>query len=179
MNKKFWLIITAFTISVPGFIVFSYWYLGIFSSITVVESTPQKFTVYAADHSGDYNKTGEHVVRTSRILASYAFSCKPILIYFDSVITTGKPYLRSAGGCVVDAMLPKHVVQELAQQKITARTLDFKKPYKLSMYGQTAVALRKVWVEIARLTDKHIELKFPLVQLVHATGENDFLVDRP
>jgi len=178
-NKKFWLVITVFTISVPGFIIFSYWFLGIFSSITVSEVGAQKFTLWVGDHSGDYNKTGENVVKVSRIFASYALSCKPALIYFENAITTGKPYLKSAGGCIVgDEKLPAHVEKELLAMKSRKLTLEMQQAYKFTMYAQTAVALRKVWVEIARLTDKQREVKFPLIQIVQATGDNDFYLGR-
>lgn len=176
MNRKFILIIAGFTITVPGFFLFSYWYLGIFSSIEGAPLQPFVARVYAAEHSGDYNKTGEKVVQTRRLLKSYALPCQPVLIYHDNAIVTGKAYLKSSGGCITDEKLPAHVEAALRQNGMNAVSLKIPSGYQFKTYAQTAVALRKVWPEIARLTDKGAVLKFPLVHLVRDDGTNEFLI---
>lgn len=179
MNKKFVLIIAAFTITVPGFFLFSYMFLGVFSGVERSDVKNFSIAVYAGDHSGDYNKTGEQVVKTQRLLASFASPCEPVLIYYDSAITTGKPYLKSAGGCIAEKNLPKHVIQALAEQQRRLIEIKIDSGYRFTVYAQTAIALRKIWTELARVTDSGKELKFPLVQIVRATGENEFYIGRP
>jgi len=179
LNKKFILIIAAFTITVPGFFLFSYLFLGVFSGVERSDLKNFSIAVYAGDHSGDYNKTGEQVVKTQRLLASFASPCEPVLIYYNSAITTGKPYLKSAGGCIAEKNLPKHVVQALTEQQRHLVEIKIDSGYKFTVYAQTAIALRKIWTELARVTDSGKELKFPLVQIVRATGENEFYIARP
>lgn len=177
MNKKFILIIAAFTITVPGFFLFSYWFLGIFSSMEIQPVKDFKLVVYAAENAGDYNKTGEKVVQTRKLMMSYAIVCKPVLVYQDNAITTGKPYLRSLGGCSVSESLPAHVLAALSKAGMKRYEFDIQKGYTLKTYAQTAVALRKVWNEIARLSEKGVELKFPLLHMVHDDGTNEFVID--
>jgi hypothetical protein len=176
VNKKFIVIIAAFTITVPGFMLFSYWYLGIFSSMSASAVVKYSASAYVGLHNGDYNKTGEQVVKTSRILRSYAFNCKPILIYFENAISVGKPYLKSAGGCIVESAIPPHVVQALKKNGVEVQKFVIPVGQRLATYGQTAVGLRKVWTELARLTDRGVQLKFPLLQIIHENGENEFLI---
>jgi hypothetical protein len=176
MTKKFVLIIAAFTITVPGFFLFSYWFLGIFSGMTTSAIRDFHLTFYAGRHYGDYNKTGEEVVKTRRLLLSHGLPCKPVLVYFDNAINVGKPYLKSAGGCENNSELPKKVLDLLAAAKIEKMTVDISTGYKLSTYAQTAVALRKSWTELARLSDAGVELTFPMVQLVHENGDNEFII---
>lgn len=176
MNKKFILIIAAFTITVPGFFIFSYIYLGVFSSAERSEGQTFAATVYAGEHRGDYNKTGESVVQTRRLLQSFALPCEPVLIYFENAITMGKPYLRSAGGCITEKNLPAHVLKALASEGKKPFVLNIGPAYKFTIYAQTAIALRKIWTELARITDTGRELKFPLVQIVRPNGDNDFFI---
>lgn len=178
MNKKFILIILVFTVTVPGFFLFSYWFLGVFSGVTQSDVKNFSTTFYGIEHQGDYNKTGEGVVKTMRLLESYAFPCAPILLYRDNAITVGKIYLKSVGGCITDNNLPAHVVKALNNAKMLRYDVRIETGYRFATYAQTAIALRKVWPEIARLTDKGDELKFPLVQLVKPTGDNEFLIAR-
>ncbi|HNJ67477.1 MAG TPA: hypothetical protein PKW28_16400, partial [Turneriella sp.] len=42
--------------------------------------------------------------------------------------------------------------------------------------AQTAVGLRKVWTEIARLSEQGRQLQFPLVQRIREDGTNEFLI---
>lgn len=176
MNKKFILIIAAFTITVPGFFLFSYWFLGIFSGMDIQPLKDFKLVVYASEHNGDYNKTGEKVVQTRKLLLSYAIPCKPVLVYYENAITTGKPYLRSLGGCSVSEILPAHVTAAMSKNGIQRYEFDIRNGYTLKTYAQTAIALRKVWNEIARLSDKGVDLKFPLLHMVHDDGTNEFVI---
>jgi len=176
MNKKFILIITAFTLTVPGFFIFSYWYLGIFSGVEVTGLGGYSAVVYGGQHQGDYNKTGGEVVKTRRLLQTLATECQPVLIYFENAMTTGKPNLRSAGGCILEAKPAAHVLAALKKDGREAINVEIKKGYRLTTYAQTAVALRKVWTELARLVDKGIVLRFPLVQLVRENGDSEFLI---
>lgn len=176
MNKKFVLIIAAFTITVPGFFLFSYWFLGIFSSMEIQPLKDFKLVVYAGEHNGDYNKTGEKVVLTRKLLLSHSIECKPVLIYQENAITTGKPYLRSLGGCGTAQTPPAQVITEMSKTGIRRYEFDIRSGYRLKTYAQTAVALRKVWNEIARLTEKGVDLKFPLLHIVHDDGTNEFVI---
>jgi hypothetical protein len=176
LNKKFILIIAAFTITVPGFFIFSYIYLGVFSGATRSEGQTFAATVYAGEHRGDYNKTGEQIVQTRRLLQSYALPCEPVLVYFENAITVGKPNLKSAGGCITEKNLPAHVVKDLAAQGKKPYEIKITPAYKFTIYAQTAIALRKIWTELARLTDAGRELQFPLVQIVRPNGDNDFFI---
>ena len=176
MNKKFILIIAAFTITVPGFFLFSYWFLGIFSSMETRPLKDFKLVIYAAENNGDYNKTGEKVVLTRKLLLSYAIACKPVLVYQENAITTGKPYLRSLGGCSVSEALPVHVVTALSKAGMRRYEFAIPKGLTLTTYAQTAIALRKVWNELARLSEKGVELKFPLIHSVHDDGTNEFSI---
>lgn len=176
MNKKFMLVIAAFTLTVPGFFLFSYWYLGIFSSVEISEITDYNAVVYAGRHQGDYNKTGGEVVKTRKLVMANGLACEPVLVYFENAITVGKPNLHSAGGCVVNGALLPHVLQALRDQNREKISLKIHKGYRLKTYAQTAVALRKVWTELARLSDKGINLQFPLVQLVRENGDSEFLI---
>lgn len=176
MNKKFILIIVAFTVTVPGFFLFSYWFLGIFSSMEVTPLKNFKLDIYAAEHQGDYNKVGEKVVMTRKILMSYAIACKPVIVYHENAITTGKPYLRSLGGCSTAEIPPAHVVTAMLKAGIRRHEFNISSGYTLKTYAQTAVALRKVWNEIARLSEKGVDLKFPLLHLVHEDGTNEFAI---
>jgi hypothetical protein len=38
------------------------------------------------------------------------------------------------------------------------------------------VGLRKVWTEIARLSEQGTELQFPLVQRIYEDGTNEFVI---
>lgn len=176
MNKKFILIITAFTLTVPGFFLFSYWHLGVFSGFEVAPLAPYKTVFYGGRHQGDYNKTGGEVVRTKRLLKELGAECTPVLVYFENAMTTGKPNLRSAGGCISDTNLSAGAKATLSKEGRETITLDIKKGYRLTTYAQTAIALRKVWTELARLVDKGVVLRFPLVQLVHENGNSEFLI---
>lgn len=178
MNRKFILIMLVFTLTVPGFFIFSYWHLGIFSDMTVTELKGTRVAAIVRNRSGDYNKTGEEVVRVKRLLASYALPCEPVLIYFDSAITTGKPYLKSAGGCITEEKIPAHVQVELNKQDMRPIEVRIGAGYRLAMKAQTAVALRKVWTEIARITERGTELRYPLVQLVRESGLNEFYIGK-
>jgi hypothetical protein len=176
MNKKFILVIVAFTLTVPGFFLFSYWYLGIFSSVDITEIDNFDAVIYAGRHQGDYNKTGGEVVKTRKIVMANGLVCEPVLVYFENAITTGKPNLHSAGGCRVNGAILPHVLQALRDQNREKIVLKVQKGYRLKTYAQTAVALRKVWTELARLSDKGINLKFPLVHLVRENGDSEFLI---
>lgn len=176
MNKKFILIITAFTLTVPGFFLFSYWHLGIFSSVAVNPLDGYSAVFYGGHHQGDYNKTGGEVVKTRRLLQSLATECQPVLVYFENAMTTGKPNLRSAGGCILQSQPAGQVLAALKKDGREPIQLEIKKGYRLTTYGQTAVALRKVWTELSRLVDKGKVLKFPLVQLVRENGDSEFLI---
>lgn len=176
MNKKFVLIIAAFTVTVPGFFLFSYLYLGVFSGVERSDKQNFSAVVYAGEHRGDYNKTGEQVVKTQRLLQSFAMPCEPVLIYFDSAITVGKPYLKSAGGCITEKNIPPHVLTALNRENRIPVKIHIEAGYKFSVYAQTAIALRKVWTEIARVTDSGKEVKYPLVQIVRESGQNDFFL---
>lgn len=176
MNKKFLLIIVAFTLTVPGFFIFSYWHLGVFSSVDVAPLTAYQAVLFGGRHQGDYNKTGGEVVKTKKLLKSLGAECEPVLVYFENAMNTAKPNLRSAGGCIVGTKLPASVQSALKKDGREAITLDIKKGYRLTTYAQTAVALRKVWTELARLADKGNVLKFPLVQLVRENGNSEFLI---
>lgn len=176
MNKKFLLIIVAFTLTVPGFFIFSYWHLGVFSSVDVAPLTPYSAVLYGGRHQGDYNKTGGEVVKTKQLLKRFGAECEPVLVYFENAMNTGKPNLRSAGGCIVGTNLPASVQAALKEEGRESITLDIKKGYRLTTYAQTAVALRKVWTELSRLVDKGNVLKFPLVQLVRENGNSEFLI---
>jgi hypothetical protein len=70
MNKKFILIMLAFTLTVPGFFIFSYWHLGIFADMTVTNLQEKHLTAIVRNHSGDYNKTGEEVVKAAGELSA-------------------------------------------------------------------------------------------------------------
>lgn len=168
----------AFTLTVPGFFIFSYWHLGIFADMAVADLGEAHISAVVRNHAGDYNKTGEEVVRVKRLLASYALPCEPILIYFDNAITTGKPYLKSAGGCITEQKIPAHVWAELRQQDMIAHETIIRAGFRFTMKAQVAVALRKVWTEIARITDRGTELRFPLVQIVRENGQNDFYISK-
>jgi hypothetical protein len=89
-------------------------------------------------------------------------------------MTTGKPNLRSAGGCILEAKPAEHVLAALKKDGREAISIEIKKGYRLKTYAQTAVALRKVWTELARLVDKGVVLRFPLVQLVRENGDSEF-----
>ncbi len=176
MNKKFILIIAVFTITVPGFFLFSYWFLGIFSSIEVSPLTDFHRTVFAAEHAGDYNKTGEKVVATRNFLLSYAIQCEPVLVYQQNAITTAKANLRSLGGCSTTEALPAHVAAAMPKAGITRHEFEIRRGYRFKTYAQTAIALRKAWNEVARLSEKGVALEFPLLHVVHADGMNEFAV---
>ena len=176
MNKKFILIIAAFTITVPGFFLFSYWYLGIFSNFEIASAENFQVAFYGAEHSGDYNKTGEKVVQTKRLLKAHAVECLPVLVYRDNAITTGKPYLRSWGGCILSEKLPAYVVTDLAKNGMNRHEFSFARGYRLRTYAQTAVALRKAWTEIARLSEHGANLDFPLFHRVHEDGTSEFYI---
>ncbi len=177
MNKKFLLIIVAFTLTVPGFFIFSYWHLGVFSSVEVAPLTGSYSAVlYGGRHQGDYNKTGGEVVKTKRLLINLGAECEPVLVYFENAMNTAKPNLRSAGGCIIATNAAPNLVAALKKEGREAITLDIKKGYRLTTYAQTAIALRKVWTELARLVDKGTVLRFPLVQLVRPNGDSEFLI---
>ncbi len=176
MNKKFILIIAAFTLTVPGFFIFSYWYLGIFSAVEITEVRDYTATVYAGRHQGDYNKTGGEVVKTKRLLESLFLACEPVLVYFENAITTAKPNLQSAGGCIVPAVVTPAVAKILKAQGREPIQIAIGEGYRLKTYAQTAVALRKIWTELARLSDKGVVLRFPLVQLIRENGDSEFLI---
>jgi hypothetical protein len=176
LNKKFILIIAFFTITVPGFFIFSYWYLGIFGSFERSEVTGYHFIAHAAPHTGDYNKTGEQVVKLRRILLSYALPCEPVLIYYDNVAEKGKPYLRSAGGCISEDRIPPHVLKELAAVGSRAIAIRIDHGARFIIHAQTAVALRKIWPEIIRMADAGAGLKFPLVQRIYDDGRSEFVI---
>lgn len=175
-NRKFWLAIALFTLTVPGFILFSYWYLGIFSSMEISEISDQEFTIAGGEVVGDYNKTGAEVVKTRRLFLEAGRKCEPVLLYSNNAITTGKPYLRSVGGCVLSSALTADQQKLLGNEKIQIQQVKIARGLRLRTYGQTAVALRKSWTEIARLTEQGNELVFPLVQLVRDDGTNDLLI---
>jgi len=178
LNKKFILIIAFFTITVPGFFIFSYWFLGIFGSFERSEVTGYRILAHAAAHTGDYNKTGEQVVKLRRIFLSYALPCEPVLIYYDSVAEKGKPYLRSAGGCISEDKIPPHVLKELEAAGSRAIEVRVDRGIRFTIRAQTAVALRKIWPEIIRMTDAGTALKFPLVQRIYDDGRSEFVIGR-
>lgn len=176
-NKKFWLIIAFFTLTVPGFMLFSYWYLGIFSPVQVSDSAEKiELVLIGGRVNGDYNKTGQEVVKTRRLLLEQGFPCEPILVYFDNAITTGKAYLRSMGGCIMPPNLPPQLLQTLLQTGREKHSIIMPRAIRIRTYAQTAVALRKVWKEIARLSEQNRKLVFPLVQRIGDDGGNDFLI---
>ncbi|MFZ5630432.1 MAG: hypothetical protein ACOY5B_14975 [Spirochaetota bacterium] len=175
-NKRFWFTIGIFTLTVPGFILFSYWYLGIFSPVRLSAASQHNLTVIGGEVSGDYNKTGAEVVKTRRLLEANGFACEPVLIYYENAITTGKPYLRSVGGCSLPTDLPARLSQELLRDGRQKRTVQFARGVRIETYAQTAVGLRKVWTEIARLSEQGRQLQFPLVQRIRDDGTNEFLI---
>ncbi len=175
-NKRFWLLIAVFTLTVPGFIFFSYWYLGIFSAVRISAAGAFALRVIGGEVAGDYNKTGAEVVKTRQILAANGFSCDPVLVYYENAITTGKPYLRSAGGCVVEKELPDNLLKDMLRQGRQEFRVEFARGVRIETYAQTAVGLRKVWTEIARLTEQGRQLTFPLVQRIREDGTNEFLI---
>jgi hypothetical protein len=175
-NKRFWLVIAIFTFTVPGFMLFSYWYLGIFSAVRISPAGALDLSVIGGQVAGDYNKTGAEVVKTRRLFEANGFGCEPVLVYFDNAITTGKPYLRSVGGCVLLSDLPENLLQELLKQGRQKYRVKFVRSVRIETYAQTAVGLRKVWTEIARFSEQGRQLKFPLVQRIRADGTNEFLI---
>jgi hypothetical protein len=175
-NKRFWLVIGVFTLTVPGFMIFSYWYLGIFSSVRLTPAREFEMTIIGGEVAGDYNKTGAEVVKTRRLLEDNGFSCEPALVYYENAITTGKPYLRSAGGCLLPKGLPEKLLKALLRDGREKRTVQFARGVRMEIYAQTAVGLRKVWTEIARLTEQGRQLQFPLVQRIRDDGTNEFLI---
>jgi hypothetical protein len=175
-NKRFWLVIGIFTLTVPGFMIFSYWYLGIFSSVRLTPATEFEMTIIGGEVAGDYNKTGAEVVKTRRLLEANGFVCEPALVYYQNAITTGKPYLRSLGGCLLPKDVPARLLGELIRSGREKRTVEFSRSLRIKTYAQTAVGLRKVWTEIARLSEQGTKLQFPLVQRIYEDGTNEFVI---
>ena len=175
-NKKFWLVIAVFTLTVPGFILFSYWYLGIFSAVRISPASALDLTVIGGQVTGDYNKTGAEVVKTRQLLEANGFTCDPVLVYYENAITTGKPYLRSAGGCILAKELPENLLKDLLRKGRQRHRVEFARSVRIETYAQTAVGLRKVWTEIARLSEQGRQLQFPLVQRIREDGTNEFLI---
>lgn len=165
-----------FTLLVPGFIIFSYWYLGIFSGVRIAPSGAIDVTLIGGEVMGDYNKTGAEVVKTRHLLEANGFACDPVLVYYENAITTGKLYLHSVGGCALAKDLPESLLKDLLRQGRQKHAVRFARGVRIETYAQTAVGLRKVWTEIARLTEQGRQLQFPLVQRIRADGTNEFLL---
>lgn len=175
-NRRFWLTLAVFTLAAPGFILFSYWYLGIFSQVRITPASSLEWSILAGGVAGDYNKTGAEVVKTRRLLEANGFPCEPVLVYLENAITTGKPYLRSAGGCILPKDLPANLLADFLRQGRQKHIVRFARGVRIETYAQTAVGLRKVWTEIARLSEQGRQLQFPLVQRVREDGTNEFLI---
>lgn len=178
-NKKFWLVIAFFTLAVPGFMLFSYWYLGIFSPVQITETSEKiELTLIGGRINGDYNKTGQEVVKTRHLLLEQGFPCDAVLVYFDNAINTGKAYLRSMGGCLLPNNLPPQLLQSFLQAGREKQSIVISDAIRLRTYAQTAVALRKAWRELARLAEQNRRLVFPLVQRIGEDGDSEFLIGK-
>ncbi|HRP69478.1 MAG TPA: hypothetical protein PLY93_08105 [Turneriella sp.] len=177
MNKKFILIMLFFTLTVVGFFIFSYLFLGVFSDFKRTQNVSFNAVVYAGVHEGDYNKTGKEVVETRNIFLANGLTCTPILVYYDDVQKVGKPYLKSLGGCSAEKEPPTEVIKILREKNKMRYTFSLKRADQFSIYGQTAVVLRKIWPELVHLSEKGAKFKFPVLQVVHDNGDSDFYVE--
>jgi hypothetical protein len=178
MNKKFLLIIvTAFTLTVPGFL---YFFILAFRCVQQRRrrtglSALQRRSSTAASHQGDYNKTGGEVVKTKQTAAkdSRQPNASRYSIYFENAMNTGKPNLRSAGGCIrrqricPQSMCRRHLKEE-GRESITHR---YQKRLSASpLMRRQLLRSEKSGLNSRALSTKVIVLKFPLVQLVRENG---------
>lgn len=173
---RFWLVIGFFTLTVPGFIFYSYWHLGVFSSITLESVANQKFILLGGVSQGDYNNTGAEVVKTRDIFNAASLRCRPALLYKDNPAKIVKPQLRSVGGCLVDEKDASAYMRQLKASGRVQSTAVFQNGIQISMYGQTAVALRRGIGEVERLAKEGRNPTYPLLQLVDDDGTNHFFI---
>lgn len=173
---RFWLVIGFFTLTVPGFILYSYWHLGVFSSIAMKPVANQKFILIGGASQGDYNNTGAEVVKTRDFFNAASLHCRPALLYQDNPAKIVKPQLRSFGGCLVDENDAGAYLRQLKASGRLQATALFQDGMQISMYGQTAVALRRGIGEIERLTKEGRNPTYPLLQLVEDDGTNHFFI---
>ncbi|MCX7634019.1 MAG: hypothetical protein N2Z22_11875 [Turneriella sp.] len=168
-NRRFWVIVLVFTISVPGFMVFSYWHLGVFSSVEMALAEEKSLMMLVKPTRGDASKAAAAASELNRLFHSMGKRCTPVLVYFDDPQKTIKANLRAAGGCIAQEKF--FIVDPAAEWQ----TITLRKHLVLTTYAQTAVALRKVWRKLYGLRTQY-DWQLPLVQVVQADGTNEFRI---
>lgn len=158
-KHKFILLMLFFTITVPGFLVFSAWQMGLFK-------TPEpSLHNYAAQnfiglpHRGEYQKAGEKISHLYRLFLEKKLACVTAAILHDDPEKVVKNMLRSSGGCI-STEIPKDL--QAPYERITIPAGEY---LQVTMNAHPSVALRKGYGHLIKASrEKNLKVVFPIIQ---------------
>ena len=109
---------------VPGLFIFVFYYTGAFHTVYIRETKKQAINIIGYIYMGNYQKTGEAIIKAKNVLHKYGQPCVPVAVFYSDESKVITKLRKSIGGCVITNQVALSKTLDIASEQLVWTQID-------------------------------------------------------